>query len=800
MSVSPEAEKRVVPPELPVLPLPEAVVFPRVRQPLLFGRGSALRLLESLQPESLVVLVAQRSAEVASPSLADLFPVGTLARVLHVSHIEEDDESLTVLVEGLQRVRLVSVTQREPFLKALVEPVDEHEPPADDPEFVALRQSVREAFSEIVLRSPVLPNELAQLALKAEGASFLADLVATHLPALSTAQRQHFLELPDARQRLHELMDALVRQREVLRLQDELESQVQEKLGKSQREFFLREELKAIQKELGENDADRRTVDELRSRFNRATLPEEARREALRELDRLEGMPVAAAEYSVARTYLDWILSLPWQRQTAQRVDIRRAEQILDEDHYDLEKAKARILEYLAVLQLKPEMKGPILCFVGPPGTGKTSVGKSIARALGRAFVRLSLGGMHDEGEIRGHRRTYVGALPGQILQGLRRAGTSDPVFMLDEVDKLGRDFHGDPAAALLEVLDPDQNVAFRDHYIDLPFDLSKVMFITTANVLDPVPPSLVDRMEVLELPGYTEEEKLEIARRYLVPRQVDAHGLATRDVTFDEAALREIISSYTREAGVRNLDRELAALCRKHAREVAAGGPPALAVTPDVVRARLGAPRFQTETELEDRTRRPGVAVGLAWTPQGGDVLFIEAARMPRDKGEFTITGQVGPVMQESTHAALSWLRANAGALGLDPEAFKRYDLHIHVPSGAVPKDGPSAGLALVAALASLFADRPVRPFVAMTGEVTLSGLVLPVGGIKEKVLAARRSGVREIVLPAANEAQLIEDVPPHLRRGISFHLVRTIEEALAHAIGAPLTGADRQAPETTP
>jgi len=590
--------------------------------------------------------------------------------------------------------------------------------------------------------------------------------------------------------RLEVLSEELVKERENLKLQAKIENDVQQKVAGSQRDFFLREQLKAIQKELGDTDANTREVEELRAKIEAAHLPDDVLKEALRELGRLQQIPAAAAEYSVSRTWLDWLVALPWQRATAQDVDLRRAQQILDEDHHDLEKVKSRILEYLAVLQLKRDLKGPILCFVGPPGVGKTSLGRSIARAVGREFVRLSLGGMHDEAEIRGHRRTYVGALPGQVMHGLRRAGTHDPVFMLDEIDKLGRDFHGDPASALLEVLDPEQNFSFRDHYLDVPFDLSHVLFITTANVLDPIPPALLDRMEVLELPGYSEEEKLHIATRFLVPRQIAANGLEADQITFEEAALRRLTSSYTHEAGVRQLERSIGALCRKHARRIAQDGMQPLLVTSEVVRERLGPPLYRLETQVAERCRRPGVAIGLAWTAAGGDILFVEASRMPRDKGEFTITGQIGQVMQESTKAALSWLRANAAAQGIDPSVFRDYDLHLHVPAGAVPKDGPSAGVVMVAALYSLFADKPIKPFLAATGEITLTGQVLPVGGIKEKILAARRSGIREVILPADNEAHVVEDVPEPLREGMRLHYVHTIEEMLALAFAQPLQG----------
>ncbi|HSK10562.1 MAG TPA: endopeptidase La, partial [Vicinamibacterales bacterium] len=546
------------------------------------------------------------------------------------------------------------------------------------------------------------------------------------------------------------------------------------------------EQMKAIQKELGEGDDQAREVDELREKIEAAGMPDDVRKEALRELDRLSKIPAAAAEYTVARTYIDWLVALPWNKQTEEVIDLKKTKDVLDADHSGLERLKDRILEYLAVRKLQPEVKGPILCFVGPPGVGKTSLAKSIATSLGRKFVRVSLGGMRDEAEIRGHRRTYIGALPGQIIQGLRRAESKNPVFILDEIDKLGADFRGDPASALLEVLDPEQNNTFRDHYLDVPFDLSEVLFITTANVLDPVPPALRDRMEVLELPGYTEEEKLKIAEEHLVDKQVKNHGLTADQITFTEPALRSVIRGYTREAGVRNLEREIAALCRKAARRRAEGTEDPLAVTPDVVVEMLGAPKV-LEEEMEERTKNPGVAIGLAWTPAGGEVLFVEASRMP-GTGSLTLTGHLGDVMKESARAALSWLRANAAPYGLDPNFFRSAEIHLHVPSGAIPKDGPSAGVTMVTALCSELTRRPVRGDVAMTGEITLSGRVLPVGGIKEKVLAARRVGIREVIVPARNEKNIVEDLNEELRREVRVHMVNTIQEVIDLALLPPV------------
>jgi len=775
--------------DLPILPVRDTVIFPQALAPLTVGRPGSVELLKSLgQEEKLIGIVAQRDPRVAKPLASDLHPVGTAGMIHKVVRLPS--ENFMVFVEGLHRFRITEVLQHEPFLRVRIEPLADILPSEVDSEFEALTRQVRELFEEIVSGTTSLSDELVTVALNLDDPGRLADFIASSVPALHTPVKQELLEMLDVRQRMRRLMEELTKEREVLRLGSKIQSDVQEQVGQTQREYYLREQLKAIQKELGEYDDSQREIQELREKIEQAGLPEEAKKEALRELKRLERIPQAAAEYTVARTYLDWLVALPWEKSSQGEVHVGRAEEILNQDHYDLEKVKQRILEYLAVYQLKRDLKGPILCFVGPPGVGKTSLGMSIARALGRRFVRISLGGMHDEAEIRGHRRTYIGALPGQILQGIRRAETHDPVFMLDEVDKLGRDFRGDPAAALLEVLDPEQNHSFRDHYLDVPFDLSKVLFITTANYLDPIPPALRDRMEVLELPGYTEEEKVQIARQFLVPKQISTHGLdPEKHIRFTDEGLQEIIRHYTREAGVRNLERNLATVCRKRARQIVEGkGEAALEVAEEVVQKMLGVPRFRRETELEERTRRPGVAVGVAWTPEGGDVLFVEAAKVPREgnggaRGEFIMTGQLGQVMQESMRAALTWTRANAGLFGLSKGEVEKHDLHIHVPAGAIPKDGPSAGVTMVTALVSLFTNMPVRPCVAMTGEITLSGLVLPVGGIKEKVLAARRSGVREMILPEENKAHVEEDIPVHLREGMTFHYVKTLNDVIEHA-----------------
>jgi ATP-dependent Lon protease len=608
--------------------------------------------------------------------------------------------------------------------------------------------------------------------------------MAAALPSLPAETRQALLETPDVKARLTRLVEMLAKEAEVLELGSKIQSQIQTEMTKTQREYYLREQMKAIQRELGEGDERTQEIAELRQKIDAAGMSEEGQREALRELDRLAKMPAAAAEHSVVRTYLEWLVSLPWQAETGGEIDLDRARAVLDEDHWGLDKIKDRILEYLAVRKIRAEGKDPILCFVGPPGVGKTSLGRSVARALGRKFHRLSLGGIRDEAEIRGHRRTYVGALPGQIIQGLRRAESRNPVFMLDEVDKLGHDFRGDPASALLEVLDPEQNATFRDHYLDVAFDLSRILFITTANLLDPIPPALRDRMEVIELGGYTEAEKVEIARRHLAPKQTREHGLVlAQDVTFEEDALRVLTRSYTREAGVRNLERAIASLCRKVARRRAGGDTDPVTITPQRVAELLGAPRYLLEEEVVERTRVPGVAVGLSWTPAGGDILFIEATKMKGGKS-LTLTGQLGEVMKESAQAAVSWVRAQARVLGIDPDFWSEYDVHLHVPAGAIPKDGPSAGITLATALVSLLTGRPLRPDVAMTGEITLTGRVLPVGGIKEKVLAAHRAGIKAVILPRGNERALLEDVPADVREALTFHLVSNAAEALRIAL----------------
>ena len=775
-----------LPEELPILPLRDAALFPNSFVPLAVARASSVRLIdEALAGGKLIGVFTQRDASMEEPQQDDLYPVGTASHIHKMFKLP--DGSLRLIVQGLSRLTMDRVVQTEPYLRARVSAASEAASEDDRLEIDALMRNIKASFQQVVSLSPLLSDDLQTLAANIAEPGRLADFIASSLTTIVTSVKQEVLETLDVRERMDMLNRLLIKELEVLELGSKIQSQVQSEVGKNQREYFLREQLKAIQKELGEGDDQTREIEELRQKIEAAGMPDGVQKEALRELDRLAKMPVAAAEYTVSRTYLDWLVALPWQARTDEVIDLPKTKQVLDEDHAGLEKPKDRILEYLAVRKLNPDIKGPILCFVGPPGVGKTSLARSIGSALGRKFVRVSLGGMRDEAEIRGHRRTYIGALPGQVIQGLRRVESRNPVFILDEIDKLGSDFRGDPAAALLEVLDPEQNNTFRDHYLDVPFDLSDVLFITTANVLDPVPPALRDRMEVLEIPGYTEEEKLAIAKDHLVQKQVANHGLNDEQFTIEDDALRAVIRGYTREAGVRNLEREIGALCRKAARRRAEGDASPVTVTPALVVELLGAPTFLDE-EMEERTKAPGVAIGLAWTPAGGDVLFVEASRMA-GSGALTLTGQLGDVMKESARAALSWVRAHAAEYGADPDFFKSAEIHLHVPSGAIPKDGPSAGVTLATALASELTRRPVRGDIAMTGEITLSGRVLPVGGVKEKVLAARRVGIREVILPKQNEKNVNEDLTEELRRDLTIHLVQTVDEVLLLALTPGVT-----------
>ena len=773
-----------IPDELPVLPLRDTVLFPNSFMPLAVAREASIRLIEqALADDQLVGVFTQREASIEEPTQEDLYSVGTITHIHKMFKLP--DGSLRLIVQGLARVSLQSFVETTPFIRAAVSSAEESVSDSDHLEIDALLRNINSNFQQVVSLSPLLSDDLQALSGNITEPGKLTDFIASSLITLTTSAKQEILETLDLRSRMDHLNRILIKELEVLELGSKIQSEVQSEVGKNQREYLLREQLKAIQKELGETDDQTKEVEDLREKINAIGMPEAVQKEAFRELDRLSKMPVAAAEYTVSRTYLDWLVMLPWNLRTEETIDLVRTKETLDGDHSGLEKAKDRILEYLAVRKLKPDLKGPILCLVGPPGVGKTSLAKGIAASLERKFVRVSLGGMRDEAEIRGHRRTYIGALPGQIVQGLRRAESKNPVFILDEIDKLGMDFRGDPASALLEVLDPEQNTSFRDHYLDVPFDLSEVLFITTANVLDPIPPALRDRMEVLELPGYTEDEKLVIANEHLISKQVENHGLSSEQISFAEEALRFVVRGYTREAGVRNLEREVGALCRKVARRHVEGNDSPILITSEIVTEMLGAPKFLDE-EVAERTKRPGVAIGLAWTPVGGDVLFVEATRMT-GSGSLTVTGHLGDVMKESARAAVSWCRANLNRYDVDPEFYKQAELHLHVPSGAIPKDGPSAGVTMVTALVSELTGRPVRGDVAMTGEVTLSGIVLPVGGIKEKVLAARRLGIFNVILPKQNEKNINEDLTEELRREIQVHYVSMVDDVLKLALTPP-------------
>lgn len=775
-----------VPEELPVLPLRGVVIFPAAIVPLLISRPSSLRLVEeALAGNRLLALVSQKNPEEESPTMEGLFSRGTAGRILKM--LKYPDGSVRILVQGLRRVEIVEFVQASPYFRARVRVLSDVKVPS--PALDALQTQLANQFAKYVSMIPYLPDELQTVVLNIRDPGKVTDLIASNLN-ISLEEKQELLSTLDVKQRMERLLMILKREIELLELGHKIQAQVQSELTKNQKEFYLRQQMRAIQKELGESDPRAAEIEELRKKMEEAKLPPEARKAAEQELERLKIIPPESAEHTVVRTYLEWLVNLPWSVSTEDNLDITHARQVLDEDHYDLEKIKDRILEFLAVRKLKRDSKGPILCFVGPPGTGKTSLGRSIARALGRKFVRLSLGGVRDEAEIRGHRRTYIGALPGRIIQSIRNAGSNNPLLMLDEIDKLGADFRGDPSAALLEVLDPEQNNSFVDHYLDVPFDLSRVMFVTTANLLDPIPPPLRDRMEVIELAGYTEEEKMVIARRHLIPKQMRENGLEEGQISFTDDGIRFIIRHYTREAGLRNLEREIGSLCRKVARAITEGRTEPTTIDAQKVREMLGPERFFSE--VADRTQEPGVAVGLAWTPNGGEIIFVESTKMVGKK-QLILTGQLGDVMKESAQAALSYIRAHAAQLGIAPDFFENLDIHIHVPAGAVPKDGPSAGIALATSLASLLTGRLVRHDVAMTGEITLRGKVLPVGGIKEKVLGAHRAGIFTVILPARNKKDL-EEIPEHVRKEMTFIFVETIDEVLQHAL-EPAATAQRRA-----
>src|ERR1700733_2100121 len=765
---------------VPVLPVRDTVLFPHSVLPLTVGRESSIQLIQSLGEEKTILVVAQRDARQDSPQAADLHHIGTRATVHKV--VKMPNQSLFVFTEGNERVRLGEFAQLTPFMTAEYEVIGDVEP-AQTPEAEALQRNVVGQFQQIVTSSPTLSDDLQTIAINIDEPGRLADFIASSLPFLTTTDKQELLETADISARLERINKHLAKELEGQQLRNKIQTEGQDSVQSSQRDYYLREQLKAIQKELGDVDDTQKDIAELREKIEHAGMPEEVKKDALKELGRRSRRKAMAADYSLTRNYVEWLAVLPWAKTSSSEVDILKAKEILDEDHYGLKKVKDRILDYLSVRRLKPDMKGPILCFVGPPGVGKTSLGRSIARALDRKFSRISLGGMHDEAEIRGHRRTYIGALPGQIIQHLKRVEVKDPVFMLDEIDKLGRDFRGDPASALLETLDPEQNNTFRDNYLDQPFDLSKVLFICTANQLDTIPGPLLDRMEIIELTGYTEEEKVNIAERYLIPRQIKENGIDAEKIEIPKDSVHLIARHCSRGVGVRKLEQQIGTVCRKLARKIAEGHTEKIVITPEIVHEFLGGIKVRVDTEIAERTKRAGVAVGLAWTPAGGDVLFIEANKM-KGKGGFTITGQIGDVMKESLQAALTWVRSNAASLGLDEDFTKETDLHIHVPAGAIPKDGPSAGVTMATALVSLLTDVPVHPLTAMTGEITLSGNVLPVGGIKEKFLAAKRVGVRDVILPTDCKQQVEEDLTPDQVEGVTLHYASRIEDVLAVAL----------------
>ncbi len=764
----------------PVMPLRNTVLFPQQVIPTYIGRERSLQLIDDLpKGKKLLVVVAQEDGSMENPEPDDLYAWGTLAVVLKV--FDMPDNSKSAIIQGLDRVKLQSFTQQDPYFKAVVERVEDDE--EEDIEIEALASTVRNSFQELVKIAPYLTDEHSGILTNITKLGRLADRVIS-LVTIPTKEKQDILEELNVKERMDKTTVLLNREIQRIELGEKIQSDVQDEISKTQREYFLREQMKAIKKELGDDDGSAE-LNELEEKIKAAGMSEEAEEVAMKEIDRLTRIPPQSPKYSVSRTYLDWLIDLPWSVTTEDRVDTVKAKKILDEDHYGLDEVKERIIEYLAVRKLKEKIsedskvKGPILCFAGPPGVGKTSLGRSIARAMGREFVRISLGGVRDEAEIRGHRRTYIGALPGRIIQSLKKAGSNNPVFMLDEVDKVGADFRGDPSSALLEVLDPEQNFSFSDHYLEVPFDLSNVMFIATANLKDPIIPALKDRMEILDFTGYVEEEKIQIAKRFLVPKQLEENGLDDDDLNFTQGGIKELLQSYTREAGVRNLDREIGNICRKVAREKVEGKTEATKVTKAGVLKYLGVQRFFSETT--DRLSKPGVVVGLAWTSAGGDILFIEANKMV-GKGKLTLTGHLGDVMKESAQAALSYVRANAEKLGIDPKFHESTDIHIHVPAGAIPKDGPSAGITIFTAIYSLLTDRAVKHTVAMTGEITLRGAVLPIGGVREKVTAAHRAGLREIILPHENERNL-EKIPSKILKDMKFHFVKEISDVVDYA-----------------
>ncbi len=786
---SQDESKAIIPRELPLLPLRDTIVYPDQVIPLVIGREKSLRLTDDcMEGDRTIGVVAQKDPAVNDPTPDDLYSHGTAVSVWKV--FKMPDGSVRAIVHGLSRIKIIRFTQTEPYFKAIVEPLEEKKISGVDID--ALVTNLQSLFQKVVELAPYLTAEVGFLIANTSEAGRLADLIAANLN-IAQNEKQEVLETLAIKQRLEKVTYLVNRELQILELGRKIQSQVQGEIGKMQREYYLREQLKAIQRELGEGDEKTVEIEELRKKIQEAKMPPEVEKVARKELDRLSRMQPGAAEHTVSRTYLDWLVELPWSISTEDNLDIAMAVEVLDNDHYDLERVKKRILEYLAVRKLKSDMRGPILCFVGPPGVGKTSLGMSIAKALGRKFVRISLGGIRDEAEIRGHRRTYVGALPGRIIQGIRRAGSNNPVFMLDEIDKIGIDFRGDPSSALLEVLDPEQNHSFSDHYLEVPWNLSSVMFICTANILDTIPPALRDRLEVIEIPGYTEEEKLWIAKKFLVPKQLREHGLSGEQLVFEDEAIRSVIRQYTREAGVRNLEREIATICRAVAKRVVEGSAEKITIVPDNLSEFLGPAKFFSE--VAERTYETGVATGVAWTPAGGDIIFVEATKM-RGSGKLHLTGQLGEIMKESAQAALSYVKSKAKDFGINESIFDKIDIHIHVPAGAVPKDGPSAGITMCVALVSLLSGRRVRSDVAMTGEITLRGMVLPVGGIKEKVLAARRAGIKEIILPRRNEKDLVE-IPEEHRRELVFHLKDKIDEVIEVSLEQKTTAKSREKAE---
>ena len=770
---SPELSAEKIPEVLPILPLFDAALFPKMVLPLVVMQPESIKLIDEAMSQNRLIglIVVKKPSEDNVHAQDDLNTVGTSALILKMAKTE--DNKLQLLAQGLGRFKVKKYVQEKPYLQASLEHIKEID--TKDKEIEALMSNMIDQFTRIAELSPGLPQEIVVMARSIKEPGILADMIASTINS-SLEEKQKVLETFDTKKRLKEVTRLVNHQLEILELGNKIQSQVKGDMDKRQREYYLREQLKAIKEELGEKDEAAVEVEDYRAKIDEKNLPEDARKEAERELNRLSRMHPSSAEYTVASTYLDWLTVLPWHESTEDNLDIKKARIILDKDHFGLDKAKKRILEYLAVRKLKPESKGPILCFAGPPGTGKTSLGRSIAQALGRQFFRISLGGVRDEAEIRGHRRTYVGALPGRIIQGIRRSGSNNPVFMLDEIDKVGSDFRGDPSSALLEVLDPEQNFSFSDHYLDVPFDLSKVMFITTANILDTIPPALLDRMEVLKLLGYTLDEKIRIANRYLIPRQREAHGLKSKQLSFTKGAVKRIISGYTREAGLRNLEREIASICRGVAAGIAEKKVASVAIKVENISEYLGPVRLISEAKA--RTSIPGVATGLAWTQAGGELLFIEATSMKGSKG-LTLTGQLGDVMKESATAALSFIRSNADTIGIPEDYFEKHDIHIHVPAGAIPKDGPSAGVTMLTALTSLLTHKTINKDLAMTGEITLRGQVLPIGGLKEKVLAAHRAGIKAIIIPKWNEKDL-EDIPKEIQEKIRFYPVEKMLDVL--------------------